>query len=230
MASDEAWKKLENMFGTADVAYASDIYMPPEEPMDDEARAILRRMNDGEELTRAEVLQLPSKYHELYYLTREGLEEKEILRQKRIKAKEEKFRKLFAKEQLIYERTLRKIQARVDLTPEEIAIHQKFSSRAYQLGGPDVKVNLFDILNDVAKGDYTLQDVNLAKGGTEVRPVETSPMQLLENIVEDSKKKTQNALHANDTAQFFQTVESDAFSRITPMQMDNLISSCTTGL
>lgn len=231
MATDEAWKKLEDMFGAVDRVSASDIYLPPEEPMDENAREILRRMNEGEELTREEVQQLPSRFQEFYYLQKDAEIEKPMLvKRHKQKLRNEERKKKYEKEKFIYERALRKMQGKLTLTPQEIAIYQKFSSKVYHTDAAEVHVNPIDILNDVVKGDYTLQDVSLAQDGTEVRPVVKSPMQLLENIVEDTRKRTQDALHASSTAQFFQNIDSDAFSRITPMQMENIISSCTTGM
>ncbi|KAG5672678.1 hypothetical protein PVAND_002789 [Polypedilum vanderplanki] len=229
MASDEAWAKLEEMFGTSDRISPNDIYVPPEE-LDDEQIEIRSRMFKGEEMTRDEMMKLPEKYRELYYLPRDAkLEAPRLAKEYKKKVREERRRKQLEREKVVYERAMRKIIGRIPLSPEEIEIYQKFSSNIYHSTNEKIDINPIDVLNDVIKGDYTLQDVSFGQG-TEVKPVEKSPLQLLENIIEDTKRRTQNALHANDSAQFFQSIESDVLSRITPMQLDNIISSCTTGI
>jgi type I site-specific restriction endonuclease len=230
MATYEAWKKLEEEFGAQDVISVRDIFSYPEEPMDEEAKAILKRYKQGEKLTREEVLTLPYGMQEIYYLEREGeLEAPELLRQRRMEERVANRRKQHEKEQAIYERVLRKNLGSVELTPQEIAIYNKFRSNAYSMDASEVNVNTVDLLNDIVKGDYTLVDVQIAQNGTEIRSVETSPMQLLEKVVEETKKRTQNALFTSDTAQFFPQIDSDASIRITPMQLDSIIATCTTG-
>lgn len=74
----------------------------------------------------------------------------------------------------------------------------------------DLIVDGSTLLQDVINGHYTMEDISVAQGGCkeDQDPVERSALQLFDNIVTYSKKRTQDILQStDDPRQFFQSLQ-----------------------
>lgn len=198
-----------------------------------EIQQILKKMNDGEELSREESIRLPDNYRQFYFLKEDAILEAPLI------VKRRKKQALYAKRQSqreeefsIYERALRKKYGNQELSLKENQIYKKLNEEIYGAGNPSQSIDLkaVDVLDDVIKGDYKLKDVNLARDGTNVISVESSPIQLLDKVVDNLKSVTKNSLQTSENPHFFQIVESNVLNRVTPLQLDNIISSCAAGI
>lgn len=142
--------------------------------------------------------------------------------QKRIKDKEH------------YELIMKKLQNWQALSPGEKEFADNYGRmRNKTRGGGNVDIDSSLILTDVVNGDYTLQDVNLVREGAAALnrdAIESSPIQLLEKVLESMKRSTQEALQTSDTDHFFNSIDSDLLKRITPLQINEIVSSCKTGI
>lgn len=134
-----------------------------------------------------------------------------------------------------YEMIMKKLQKWQPLSPGEQQFIDNYGRRKKnnQTRVENVEIDSSLILTDVINGDYSLQDVHLVKEGAAALnkdSIESSPIQLLEQVLESMKKSTQDALQTSDTDHFFDSIDSDLLNRITPLQINEIISSCKTGI
>lgn len=252
---------------------------------------VMRKLNEGEELTEEEIEILPEGYRNYYYFSRQDSQKEEeriiekyrrekLLENKKLKqeyeakliarinrktaydieltdeerafneslkkraektTREEKRRiqaqanqTISAKETEHYEKILEKLKKWQPLSPGEKEFLDKYGQRKKnQPRGGNVDIDSSLILTDVINGDYSLQDVHLVKEGAAALnkdAIESSPIQLLEQVLESMKRSTQEALQTSDTDHFFNSIDADLLNRITPLQLNEIVSSCKTGI
>ena len=236
MSSGKSWAALEEMYGTKErkqKVRIDDIKLmelPKEEYSD-----VLQKMNRGEKLTVDEIQKLPENYQSFYYLQDDAEKEKDnIIRREKVKIARAKRRARLEHEKIIYEKVLRKLLANLSLLPYEKEIYEKYSSKVSDIQEPEIEVDAVDILNDVVKGNYTLQDVEMIRKTSELPPPEddfqNSPIRLLDNVVENIRQHTHDVLQNSQSDHFFKSVDTDIQNRLTPIKLDEIISSCATGI
>lgn len=234
MSSRKSWAGLEE-YKTKDrkqKVRIDDIKLmelPKEEYSD-----VLQKMNRGGKLTVDEIQKLPENYQTFYYLQDDGMkEEDDIKRREKIRIAKAKRKARLDHERIIYDRVLRKILANVSLFPYEKEIYEKYSSKVLDIKEPEIHVDAVDILNDIVKGNYSLQDVEMIRKSSELPPpkddFQNSPIRLLDNVVDNLRQQTHDTLQNSQSDHFFKTVETDIQNRLTPIKLDDIISSCATG-
>lgn len=235
MSSRKTWAGLEEMYGTKErkqkvrIDDIKEIELPKEEYLD-----VLQKMNRGEKLSVDEIQKLPENYQTFYYLQDDAVKEEDnIKRREKIRIAKEKRRARLEHEKIIYERVLRKLLANMSLLPYEKEIYEKYSSKVLDIQEPEIEVDAVDILNDVVKGNYSLQDVEMIRKTSELPPpkddFQNSPIRLLDNVVENIRQQTHDTLQNSQSDHFFKAVDTDIQNRLTPIKLDEIISSCATG-
>ena len=236
MSSRKTWAGPEEMYGTKErkqkvrIDDIKEIELPKEEYLD-----VLQKMNRGEKLSVDEIQKLPENYQTFYYLQDDDAvkEEDNIKRREKIRIAKAKRRARLEHEKIIYERVLRKLLANMSLLPYEKEIYEKYSSKVLDIQEPEIEVDAVDILNDVVKGNYSLQDVEMIRKTSELPPpkddFQNSPIRLLDNVVENIRQQTHDTLQNSQSDHFFKAVDTDIQNRLTPIKLDEIISSCATG-
>lgn len=234
MSSRKSWASLDE-YGTKDrkqkvrIDDIKVMELPKEEYTD-----VLQKMNRGEKLTVDEIQKLPENYQTFYYLQDDGMkEEYDIKRREKIRIAKAKRKARLEHERIIYEKVLRKILANMSLLPYEKEIYEKYSSKVSDIQEPEICIDAVDILNDIVKGNYSLQDVEMIRKTSELPPpnddFQNSPIRILDNVVENIRQQTHDTLQNSQSDHFFKTVETDIQNRLTPIKLDEIISSCATG-
>lgn len=278
--SEEWEKSLKKLLDTPPhLVRQSDVFTLPPPQEDEDVKAVLRKMNQGIELTEDDIKILPDRYREFYFLEQDSLKDEEsIARRKQWELDTPERRARSRRKEMIEEKILRKVASFQPLSEEEMAIVSKIKNpnakqdkklqilrekkaqarkekalydqaikkletwqqltveernilKTYRPSKIDLDAS--EILTDVVNGDYSLQDVHLVSEGANALakdPTENSPIQLLEQVLESMKKHTQEALQTSNSDQFFKTIDADLLNRITPLQLNEIVSSCKTGI
>jgi hypothetical protein len=235
MASDETWASLVDEFGTGRHA-ANTIKIPLPEPDDDEKKIlneIYKKVIRREVLTKEELAMLPDKFHEYYHLLHDApLDAADVARRNYVEGKRAERRRKLELEKFRYDRVVRKMKEFIPLTKSETRIYNKFTYKLAAVESPIVEVDASQVLADVVSGNYTLKDVNIAgEGAAKINEenLDNSPIQLLEILLENVKSQRQNALKTTESGHFFDTMDTDVLSRVTPLQLNDIITSCSAG-
>ena len=94
--------------------------------------------------------------------------------------------------------------------PDEEQSTQEESSEEEESPENDLIVDGSTLLQDVINGHYTMEDISLAQGASieNQDPAERSALQLFDNVVQFSKKRTRDILQpSDDPRQFFQSLQ-----------------------
>lgn len=228
------WEELEREFGYRRHGIRPIEIKKLELPKESYAD-VLKKMNEGHKLTVEEIQMLPEHYQAVYYLQDDQVkEDREIMRRAKLRIAKEKRKARLEHEKHIHERAVRKMIAGIELLPYEKEIYNRYEYKLEDIEEPEVSVDATDILNDVVNGKYTLQDVDMIRKSSDIEPAQddfqNSPIRLLDNVVENVKQTTHNLLQTTSSEHFFKSVDADVQSRVTPMKLNEIISSCATGL
>ena len=97
-----------------------------------------------------------------------------------------------------------------------------------------VTIPVTEILDDVVKGKYTLQEVHTAREGVKEAeakdPVENSPLQLLDNVMEEALDRTKLALNVKEPGQFYDAYVSTENGVLSKEQIDNALDNASTAI
>ena len=97
-----------------------------------------------------------------------------------------------------------------------------------------VTIPVTEILDDVVKGKYTLQEVHTAREGVKEAeakdPVENSPLQLLDNVMEEALDRTKEALNVKEPGQFFDAYVSTENGVLSKEQMNSALENASTAI
>lgn len=236
MSFNENWANLEENQGTSENVKRINIDSIKKMDLPKEEYAhILAKMNSGIKLTPDEIQLLPERYQTFYYLQEDAEKEEENMkRRERIRIARAKRQAKIEHEKHIYERVWRKMLANVPLLPYEAEIYEKYGSKVSHIKEPEIQVDAVDILNDVVKGNYTLQDVEMIRKSSNLEPPKddfrNSPVKLLDGVVENVRQQTHDVLQNSSSDHFFKNIDANVQSRVTPMKLDEIVSSCATGL
>jgi hypothetical protein len=119
----------------------------------------------------------------------------------------------------------------LDVEEQKIADEKNLTSYVRQT---EVAVDPVDVLTGVMQGDFTLQDVHLAREGPDSAalkdPVENSPLQMFEQLLESMKSQTFSDLKSKEPDQFFGTFELDASSNVSPSQINDAVKNAATAI
>jgi hypothetical protein len=131
-----------------------------------------------------------------------------------------------ARDKALYERACKKLQAWAKLTEEERDILQRYRPT-------EIEIDASEILTDVVNGDYSLQDVSLVCEGAAALmkdAVESSPIQLFEQVMESAKRQTMQAIStSSNTDQFFSNIDPDLLQSPS-FKLNEIVSSCIAGI
>jgi hypothetical protein len=96
------------------------------------------------------------------------------------------------------------------------------------------KIPVTEILDDVVKGRYELRDVHAAQGGDEEAepkdPVENSPLQLLDNVLEEAMEQTKGTLSLKEPGQFYDGYASMENGVMDEEQMKSALNHAVTAI
>jgi hypothetical protein len=128
----------------------------------------------------------------------------------------------------------KKIRANEDLHSSEEELLEKKSHKISSIKSPAVEIEAVEILADVVRGDYTLEDVHLARDSPEDAenhyPDEYSPLQLFDNIVEKEIEKTQEALNTSGQGLYFAKTDLNLSTKLKPNQIADAINHADTAI
>lgn len=126
-----------------------------------------------------------------------------------------------------------KLRHHEPLTEEEVEFYQEKQFCVSNLLPAEVQVDAVDILEDIVKGDYTLEDVHSIREGSAAAsmkdPCEKSVMQMFDEIVENQKEKISEALNTT-TGQFFANLDGSAKGKLLPSQLKDAVNQAATAI
>lgn len=187
----------------------------------EETSTQLRQAFQNRTVGDEEIENLPEEWQELY--------------QKRAERKLEMLRKLEVKKQeLRVKKILRKLKLGGTITANEEELLEEHGHKVSSIKSHQVKLNPTDLLTDIVNGDYTLQDIYTIREGDEdganKDAVETSPLQFFDNIIEDVKEKTHEALKTKEPGNFFGSLESELTNNMVPGVLADAIGNAATAI
>lgn len=127
----------------------------------------------------------------------------------------------------------RKLQRGVELDTLEAELYEEKGHKLASIPAAHVEVDPIDLLGDIVRGDYTLHDVHLVREGAEAAegkdPVDKSPLQFFDSIMDMVKTQTHDALHTNKAGHFFGS-DPESLVEIMPGQMKGAVDRAATAI
>lgn len=158
-----------------------------------------------------------TEYWESFKLTEKGKERRRKLKQEHRQVEE----------------IVAKLKHHEPLTEAEVEFYQEKHLQITHLLEPLVEVDAVKLLEDIVKGDYTLEDVHSAREGIAAAsakdPSEKSPLQLLDEITESRKKKITGSLNTS-TGQFFANLDGSAKGKHLPTELKDAVNQAATAI
>lgn len=152
------------------------------------------------------------------------------IQERRMRDRKELQAKIVRRLHMIKER----LELGIELSPWELQLWEEKGHKVTAIESTDVEIDATEILDGVVKGDYSIQELHAAREGTEEAaakdPVENSPLQLLDNILDDSMERTKEVLKTKEPGQFFESYGFGANDIIEPEQMKNAIDHASTAV
>lgn len=109
-----------------------------------------------------------------------------------------------------------------------------FDDGGLKAASNEVEIEATLVLDDVVKGGYGIPDLHRAREGLEAAkakdPIQNSPVQLLDNVLEDFVKQTRTKLKPKELGQFFESQPPGTQDVIPPEQRRNAIERSTTAV
>lgn len=120
------------------------------------------------------------------------------------------------------------------LDEAEVEFVEEQNHHVSKIESAEVEVEAIDILTDIVNGDYTLEDVHSVREGVEAAadkdPVENSPLQLLDNIVEGLKVQVHEVLQTKEPGSFFGSSTGETINEMSSEQIADVINNAATAI
>ena len=190
-------------------------------PEQSENTQLIRKAIQNLTLNEEDVEDLPEEWQNLYRMR----EERKLKMMRKFQVN---------RNDLAVKKIQNKLKLGERITAEEKELLEENGHKVSSIKSPLVDLNPLDLLTDIVNGDYTLQELHSIREGDEKAAekdaVENSPLQFFDDVIENVKEKTHEALQTKKPGHFFRSLEAELTENMMPGSIADAIAHAATAI